>query len=55
VSTVSDVALAIQVLVPLVEQTVAYLRGGPEPEFMATLPVVLKSRIALEARKARTS
>lgn len=48
-----DILKALEVLAPLVEQVVKYLRGGDEPAFFATLPATLKSEVALKAKIAR--
>ena len=53
INTVLAVAKAIEVLEPLIVQTVEYLQGGEKPAFMTTLPDVLKSRIALNLTKAK--
>lgn len=44
---------AVEVLAPLIEQVVLYLEGGKKPEFLETLPEVLRSEVALKARRAR--
>ena len=51
-NTILAVAKAIEILEPLVVQTVEYLQGGDKPAFMTTLPDTLKSRIALNLTKA---
>ena len=51
--SVTDLLKALTVLAPLVEQVVLYLRGGSEPAFFASLPPVLKSQVALNAKIAR--
>lgn len=44
---------ALTIIAPLIEEVIACLRGGPEPDFMHSLPATLKSRVALELRKAK--
>jgi hypothetical protein len=51
--SVSEVAKAVQVLAPLVEQVVTAIRGGETPEFLTSLPDTLRSRVTLELIKAR--
>lgn len=51
--TLSEVLRAITIVAPLIEEIVEYLRGGDEPAFLHTLPATLKSRVALELRKAK--
>lgn len=51
--TLEQVLQAINALAPLIEELAAYFAGGPEPAFIEALPAQLKSRVALEARKAR--
>lgn len=51
--TLTDVLKAITIVAPLIEEIVEYLRGGDEPAFLQSLPATLKSRVALEMRKAK--
>jgi hypothetical protein len=51
--SVSEVAKAVQVLAPLVEQVVTAIRSGETPEFLTSLPDTLRSRVTLELIKAR--
>lgn len=48
-SQITEILKAVEVLAPLIEQTITYLRGGEIPEFMQSLPSPLKSRIAYNA------
>lgn len=50
--TVISVLQAAQILAPLIEKLIDALSKGQIPDFVSTLPDPLKSRIALEARKA---
>jgi len=50
--SVAVVLQAIQVLWPLIEELVKALTSGTTPEFLTTLPEPLRSRVALNARKA---
>lgn len=43
---------AIEVLAPLIEETVKALSEGRAPDFAAHLPDPLASRVALNAKKA---
>lgn len=52
ISHVSAIIRAIEILEPLVAQTVEWLQGGVKPEFMTTLPPVARSRIAYNASRA---
>ena len=52
-STITDIAKAITVLAPLLEQTVEWIRGGREPDYLSQLPATMKSQVALAAHKAR--
>ena len=51
----TDVMKAITILSPLLEEIVRCLRSGDEPAFLYSLPATLKSRVAFELKKARTS
>ena len=52
ISQIVALARALEILEPLIEQTVTWIRGGGKPEFMTTLPAVSRSRIAYNAAKA---
>jgi hypothetical protein len=51
-SQVSAIIRAMEILEPIVTQTVEWLQGGVKPEFVSTLPPVAKSRIAYNATRA---
>ena len=51
VSQLIALARAIEILEPLIEQTVEWVRGGAKPEFLTTLPAMSKSRIAWNATR----
>jgi hypothetical protein len=51
-SVVSSVLQVIQILAPLIEETVKAISEGKVPDFVQTLPSPLRSRVALEAKKA---
>jgi len=51
--SLTNVLKAVEVLAPLVEQVVQYIQGGERPAFFETLPEVLRSEVALKARRAR--
>jgi hypothetical protein len=51
-SVVSSVLQVIQILAPLIEETVKAISAGKVPDFVQTLPSPLRSRVALEAKKA---
>ena len=46
-------ARAMEVLAPLIVDTIAWLRGGEKPDWMTTLPTELQSTIILRRIKAR--
>lgn len=47
-------SLAYQVIAPLAQDLVPYLTGtGPLPEWFRSVPSPTRSRLALEARKAK--
>ena len=50
---ITVVLQAITVLWPIVEEIVKALASGSTPEFVTTLPDTLRSRVALNLRKAR--
>lgn len=52
ISHVTAILRAIEILEPLVTQTVEWIQGGVKPEFMSTLPPVARSRIAYNATRA---
>ena len=50
--TLTLIIQAIEVLAPLIEETVKALSEGRAPEFASQLPDPLRSRVALNAKKA---
>jgi hypothetical protein len=53
--TVETVLTAVNLLTPLVEQVADYIAGGDEPLILEHLPSELRSRLALERAKRRSS
>lgn len=51
ISQVIALARALEILEPIIEQTVEWVRGGDRPEFITTLPAISKSRIAYNASR----
>jgi hypothetical protein len=53
ISQIVAIARAVEILEPLIEQVAEWVKGGAKPEFMTTLPMVARSRIAYNAAKLR--
>ena len=51
--TLSIVLKALSILEPLIEELIKCLGTGQTPDFIGTLPSTLKSRVALNLRKAQ--
>ena len=51
----SNFLKALLILEPLIEEVVAYVSGGPKPHFFDTLPEPLRSRVAFDALKGRST
>ena len=49
--TVIAILQALQILAPLVEEVVKAITTGTTPNFLATLPDPLRSRVALNLRE----
>lgn len=50
--SVANLLTALSILAPLIEELVAYLRGGPKPKWFSELPEKSRSRVELERQKA---
>ena len=51
--TVIELARALAVLAPLIEDTIVWLRTGRRPDWVATLPERLQSEVTLASIEAR--